>query len=81
MPLATCQWKRPPLHWRNQALIPPMERGVFQLAGLLDMVNAASGDLPIETPPFHWRNQDLIQPMQRKAFPLVGRRRHWERYR
>ena len=24
--LATCQLKRPPLHWQNQALIPPMER-------------------------------------------------------
>ena len=50
--LVTCQLKRPPLHWQNQALIPPMERGVFQLAGLSDMVNAASCDLPIEMPPF-----------------------------
>ena len=24
--LATCQLKRPALHWQNQALIPPMER-------------------------------------------------------
>ena len=53
--LVTCQLKPPPLHWQNQALMPAMKRVVFQLAGLSDMVNVvnvASCDLPMETPPF-----------------------------
>ena len=72
MPLATCQWKRPPLHWRNQALIPPMERGVFQLAGLSDMVNAASGDLPIETPPFPLAESGPDSANGKGGFQLAG---------
>ena len=69
---ATCQLKPPPFHWRNQALIPPMERGGFRLVGLSDMVNAVFCHLPIETPPFHWRNQALIPPMKRGGFALAG---------
>ena len=70
---ATCQLKLPPFHWRNQAMIPPMERGEFRLVGLSDMVNAASCDLPIEIcPPLHCQNQALIPPMKRGVFELAG---------
>ena len=46
------QRRAPPFHWRNQGLILPMQRGVFQLAGHKRQHLPCPISLPIETPPF-----------------------------
>ena len=42
----------PPFHWRNQGLIPPMERGGFPLAGRKKQHLPCPISLPIEPSPF-----------------------------